>query len=179
MAQPSARTTMKWVPHPSRAFREGWAGDAVGSQTHRQHRSPPLQKTQGWGTHIPLWERKNKAWRAGPPAHPREFENGKVGHPPFGVFDLFHRATFTVQSTAMLRIFPSSPVTMAPLESTIIPSCVKLRTTRWQTFPPHLPSVNFLGNSDSSTENCSSELSGWNRTFHCCPVKLQGGGRKY
>ena len=69
MAQPSARTTMKWVPHPSRAFREGWAGDAVGSQTHRQHRSPPLQKTQGLGTHFSLWERKNKAWR-------------RLGHPP-------------------------------------------------------------------------------------------------
>ncbi len=27
LAQPSARTTMKWVPHPCASFAQGWAAD--------------------------------------------------------------------------------------------------------------------------------------------------------
>ena len=39
------------------------------SSMYQQHRRPPLQKTQGWGTRFPLWERKNsKVVKAGPPA---------------------------------------------------------------------------------------------------------------
>src|SRR5208337_1978587 len=36
---------------------------------YQQHRGPPLQKTQGWGTHVSLWERNNRAW-------------WRLGHPP-------------------------------------------------------------------------------------------------
>jgi len=46
------------------AGREAWQ-----ALCYQQHRGPPLQKTQGWGTHVLIWETKEKTVdKAGPPA---------------------------------------------------------------------------------------------------------------
>jgi hypothetical protein len=38
------------------AGRAAWQG-----LCYQRHRGPPLQKTQGWGSHVSLWEKKNRA----------------------------------------------------------------------------------------------------------------------
>jgi hypothetical protein len=71
---------------------------------YQQRCGPPLQKTQGWGTHVSLWERKNRAGR-------------RLGHPSYFAPTpaLISRPNSSLQLDCSLRLLRTLAVILVHL----------------------------------------------------------------